>query len=249
MGSMRIQDTVAVVTGACGTVGRALAMELAKREAHGLALVDGNSEVKSLAAEVNRMAGDWVSQGFWGDLTDAGFRTRVFEQTGERCGSVNVLVPASANGDGPSSSGGAERSRIVPVYWALEMVARIAARRERSGLKSWNPGEPPQGMVFFIRPLSLRVHDGFGPSPACRQEWERAAIALMTRAEFHGVRCAVMLPGEAESGLARAAGLGTGRGPGTLAGPQPNVEAIAKAICFMIADYTESLVTSPPRNN
>src|SRR5262249_37007138 len=144
---MKIQDTVGVITGACSPVGRALAMELAKREAHGLALVDRDPSVKELAAEVNRVSEDWVACGFCGELSDPVFRQAVFAETAERCGSVNVLVPSSPTTEAGCSGEHQNANGITPLNWALEMVGRIGKRRRESGLKGWHPAETLQGMV------------------------------------------------------------------------------------------------------
>ena len=43
-----------------------------------------------------------------------------------------------------------EVNLIAPVYWAMEMVARVAEQRAAAGLKRWHPDERIQGTVIFI---------------------------------------------------------------------------------------------------
>jgi NAD(P)-dependent dehydrogenase (short-subunit alcohol dehydrogenase family) len=92
---MNIKDAVAVVTGAAGGIGRALALELAKREVGGLALVDHSESVEQVAKEVNEVAGDAVAFAYSGDVTDGGFRKQVYREIAEKCGLVNICVPAA----------------------------------------------------------------------------------------------------------------------------------------------------------
>ena len=46
-----------------------------------------------------------------------------------------------------------EVNLLAPVYWALEMVARIAEMRQAAGLRRWQPTEDDQA-VGVLRPLA-----------------------------------------------------------------------------------------------
>ena len=43
---------------------------------------------------------------------------------------------------------------VAPVYWALEMVGKIAESRHARGLKRWAPPEHVEGTVVFIGSVS-----------------------------------------------------------------------------------------------
>ena len=43
---------------------------------------------------------------------------------------------------------------IAPVYWALEMIGRIAENRAARGLKKWHPSEGMQGAIVCIGSVS-----------------------------------------------------------------------------------------------
>ena len=43
---------------------------------------------------------------------------------------------------------------LAPVYWALEMIGRIAEKRAAQGLKKWLPAEGMQGAIVFIGSIS-----------------------------------------------------------------------------------------------
>src|SRR5437016_848885 len=92
---MNIKGSVAVITGAAGGIGRALALELVKRKAGGLALVDQSDGVHQVARAVNELAERSVASGYVGDVSDAGFRAKVYEEMNDRFGRVNICVPAA----------------------------------------------------------------------------------------------------------------------------------------------------------
>src|ERR1051326_5483848 len=73
---MNINGAVAVITGAAGGIGRALALEMAKRKVTGLALVDHSESVQQVAKAVNDFAGRSLAFGYSGDVTQDSFRQR-----------------------------------------------------------------------------------------------------------------------------------------------------------------------------
>src|SRR5258708_39471309 len=93
--SISIKGSVAVITGAAGGIGQALALEMARREGAGLALVDHSDAVDGLAQAINHEEKDPVAFGFRGDVTDEKFRKRVYAEISEACGPVNICVPAA----------------------------------------------------------------------------------------------------------------------------------------------------------
>ena len=66
---MNIKGAVAVITGAAGGIGRALALELLKRRVAGLALVDQSEAVGQVAKAVNELAGGHLAFPYSGDVT------------------------------------------------------------------------------------------------------------------------------------------------------------------------------------
>jgi NADP-dependent 3-hydroxy acid dehydrogenase YdfG len=233
---MKIQDTVTVITGACSDIGWALAMELARREPHGLALVDRDESVKEIAGAVNQMAGDWISFSFIGDENDCKFRKKVYQEIAERCGMANICVPVSPNGASTPRRSPVEANRMAPVLWALEMVRGIG-KRLQGQRDCWNSTASLNGMVFFIRPISLTRNKRGNQIMAA--EWKRAAVSLMRQADLCGVRCAVMLPDESERELRPSSVTATRKDSWRAIGGPAQPEALAKAICFMISDYAD----------
>jgi NAD(P)-dependent dehydrogenase (short-subunit alcohol dehydrogenase family) len=136
-----------------------------------------------------------------------------------------------------------EVNLVAPVYWALEMVAGIAERRAKQGLKRWEPTEALQGMVVFIGSVSSLGNKGQIAYAATKAGLEGAAATLMMEAVFHGVRCAVIHPGFTDTPMVRALGEDYIREhiiPQTQLRRLIQPEEIADAICFMISNAAVS---------
>ena len=173
-----IKDTVAVITGAAGGIGKALATVLAERGAQGLALVDRAEGVHQVTKDINKANFREIALGFSGDVSEEGFRKRVYAETAAKFGLVNVCVPAAGitrdnlavkrdKQSGKITIYPIETFRqvvevnlVAPVYWAMEMVAGVAEQRAQKGLKRWEPTEPLQGAVIFIGSVSSLGNKG-----------------------------------------------------------------------------------------
>lgn len=221
---MKIRGAVALITGAAGGIGRALAAELVRRKVAGLALVDQSESVHQVAKAMNELAGAEAAFGFSGDVTDAEFRRRVYTEMAEKPGRVNICVPAAGiTRDQLAVKLDKETGQVVmyplgdfrrvteinliaPVYWALEMVAGIAGDRACQGLKRWAPTEPMQGAVIFIGSVSSQGNKGQLAYAAAKAGLEGAASTLTMEALYHGVRCGVIHPGFTDTPMVRAMG-------------------------------------------
>ncbi|HUC85658.1 MAG TPA: SDR family NAD(P)-dependent oxidoreductase [Candidatus Acidoferrales bacterium] len=258
---MNIKDSVAVITGAAGGIGRAVAVELAKRGASGLALVDCSKAIQEVADTVNELAGSPVAAGYQGDVTSGEFRRDVYAETKVKHGTVNICVPAAGiTRDRLAVRLDKERSLvevypieqfrqvvevnlIAPVYWGLEMVAGIAEERARQGLKRWQPTEPLQGNVIFIGSVSSLGNKGQIAYSATKAGLDGAAATLMMEAIFHGVRCGVIHPGFTDTPMVRSLGESLIQEhilPNTQLRRLIRPEEIADAICFMISNAAVS---------
>lgn len=258
---MNIKGAVAVVTGAAGGIGRALGLELAKRKASGLALVDRSEAVQQVAKAINELSGSSVAVGFSGDVTDAKFRYHVYQEMAARYGVVNICVPAAGiTKDSLAVKLDKQTNQIsiypvetfrqvvevnlvAPVYWALEMVAGIAELRAQKGLKRWEPTEPLQGTVIFIGSVSSLGNKGQIAYAATKAGLEGAAATLMMEAVFHGIRCGVIHPGFTDTPMVRALGekfIAENIIPRTQLRRLIQPEEIADAICFMISNAAVS---------
>src|ERR1051325_7104906 len=93
--TMNIKDSVAVITGAAGGIGRAVGLELAKRGACGIGLVDQSEFIEEVADAINEFTGTKVAVGYSGDVSDADFRSGVFADLKVKYGTVNICIPAA----------------------------------------------------------------------------------------------------------------------------------------------------------
>ncbi|HEX9047472.1 MAG TPA: SDR family NAD(P)-dependent oxidoreductase, partial [Verrucomicrobiae bacterium] len=144
---MNIEGSVAVITGASGGIGRAVAVDLAKRGAKGMAMVDRTESILEVVKAVNDETGTKGAVGYAGDVTDPEFRRNVYADMQKKFGPVNICVPAAGITRDRLAVRIAKETHqvamyplemfrevvevnlIAPVYWGLEMVAGIALER------------------------------------------------------------------------------------------------------------------------
>jgi 3-oxoacyl-[acyl-carrier protein] reductase len=258
---MEFTNRVAVITGGGSGIGRAVAAAMARRDVAAVALVDMSESVDEVAAALNGDAGRAVAVPFRGDTTDETFRAKVFDEMAIRHGPVSLCVPAAGITRDDLSvridkhSGKAriypleqfrqvvEVNLIAPVYWALEMIGRIAENRAAASLKRWMPDEGIQGSVVFIGSISSQGNRGQISYASTKAGLEGAAATIMKEAMFHGVRCSVIHPGFTDTPMVRALGadyLNKNILPFTQLGRLIKPDEIADAICFMLANSAVS---------
>lgn len=251
----------AVITGAAGGIGSALAIEMARRGAAGIALVDFSERVGQVALEVNKEIGREVAFGYRGDTTDAGFRQHVYGDFGARVGVPRICVPAAAiTKDALAVRIDKETGKVLiypiedfrkvleinllaPIYWAIELVAAVAQDRKARGLKRWQPEEGLQGAVVFLGSIASIGNVGQISYASTKAGLEGAAATLMAEAMYYGVRCSVIHPGFTDTPMVRALGdeyIRTKVLPQTQLKRLIKPEEIADAICFMLTNAAVS---------
>jgi 3-oxoacyl-[acyl-carrier protein] reductase len=258
---MEIRDRVAVVTGAASGIGQAVCRELARRGTRAIALVDQSDAVHEIADEGAQLAGGTCFQPFTGDVTDSGFRCAVYDRMAADHGIPSICVPAAGltrdslavkveKETGKAQIYPLDTFRLVtevdliaPVYWALEMVARIAEDRHARGLGRWRPEERITGTIIFIGSVSSQGNRGQIAYAASKAGLEGAAATIMKEAIYYGVRTGVIHPGFTDTPMVRAMGderIATQVLPYTQLGRLIRPEEIADAICFMISNSAVS---------
>jgi len=258
---MEFADKVAVITGAASGIGRAVAIAMARRDVRAVALVDMGDNIAGVAAEVNAEAGRQVAYPYQGNTTDEAFRASVYDSMISQFGSVTMCVPAAGitrdelsvridKITGKARIYPVEKFKLVvdvnmiaPVYWALEMIGRIAEDRAARGLKKWQPAEGMQGAIVFIGSVSSQGNKGQISYASTKAGLEGAAATIMNEAVFHGVRCGLIHPGYTDTPMVRALGedyIAKNILPFTQLGRLIRPEEIADAICFMLANSAVS---------
>ena len=258
---MIINGSVAVITGAAGGIGHALAVEMARRGASGLALVDFSPRVDEIVKDVNTQVGREVAAGYRGDTTDASFREHVFSDIEQRIGVPRICVPAAAITKDSlavrvdKESGKVliyavedfrkvvEINMIAPVYWAIELVAAVARARFKEGKKRWNPDEGAQGAVVFLGSIASIGNVGQISYSSTKAGLEGAASTLMAESMYYGVRCSIIHPGFTDTPMVRALGedyITNKVLPQTQLKRLIKPEEIADAICFLISNVAVS---------
>ncbi len=258
---MEIKDKIAVVTGAASGIGHAVCLELANRGIKTIGMADMSDEVKLAAEQINTESNRECAVAFQGDTTDAEFRTHVFDTLCKENEIVHICVPCAGitrdalavkidKETGKSAIYPVEKFRLVvevnliaPIYWAMEMVARIAEQRASQGLKKWHPDEHIQGTAIFIGSISSLGNKGQISYASTKAGLEGAAATLTKEAIFHGVRCGVIHPGFTDTPMVRALGgefIEKYILKDTQLGRLIRPTEIADAICFMISNSAVS---------
>ncbi len=221
---MNIQGRCAVVTGAGNGIGQAVALELAERGARAVALVDRNENVLKVARMINDRMETPIAEAMIGDVTDQDFRRKTFDLMSAKYSPPAVCVPAAGitrdqlavkvdKQTGKAVIYPVENFRLVmevnllaPIYWGIEMVARIAEQRKAHGKGRWEPSEGIQGTVIFIGSISSQGIPGQVSYSATKAALEGAAATLSKEAIYHGVRFATIHPGFTDTQMVRALG-------------------------------------------
>jgi NAD(P)-dependent dehydrogenase (short-subunit alcohol dehydrogenase family) len=254
---MKIEGKTAVITGAASGIGKATAEDLASRGCGSIAMVDITDNIADVTAEMNKKMGREVGRAFQGDVTNEAFRKEVYDAMCGKDGVVNICVPSagifrdrlSVMLDKETGEPDIypvelfhqvlEVNLVHPVYWALELVARMAHNRKVNGKKKWHPDETVQGTVIFIGSVASQGNKGQISYSSTKAALEGAAQTLMKESMFHGVRTAVIHPGFVDTPILQGMPEGFLEKyvlPDIQLGRLIKPEELADAICFMISN-------------
>ena len=137
MATRDISGSRAVVTGASGGIGRAIALELTRQGAHVIATARREDKLRELSDEVAALGGklEFVV----GDITDRGTREAVRSLAKECWGAIDILVNNAGVGAwGLFETAGEERLRRI-----MEVNFFALAEMTRDALPLLKPGRRP----------------------------------------------------------------------------------------------------------
>jgi len=258
---MNVREKVAIITGGASGIGQSVATELAERGVKGIGLVDRDENVLRTARMINDLRGGPVAEGLVGDVTDRAFLHRAYDLVGARYGTPSICIPAAGITRDrlavklDKDTGKAdvypvelfheviEVNLVAPIYWAMEMIARIAEARAKKNLKRWKAEEGTQGTIIFIGSISSQGIPGQVAYSTTKAGLEGAAATLAKEATYYGIRAAVIHPGFTDTPMVRALGedyIQTHILPYTQLKRLIKPEEIADAIYFLISNSAVS---------
>lgn len=221
---MNVVGKTAVVTGGASGIGAEVVRQLLQADVRHVAVVDRDPAIGPFVAELRTRFGADRASEHQGDVTDDAFRVAVFDALVARHAAPSICVPAAGvtrdrlavkidRDSGRPSLYPIDHFRLVldvnltaPVYWTLEMIARIAADRHGRGAGRWTGGEPIEGVAVLVGSVSSQGNRGQVAYAASKAGLEGAAATLASEGRYYGVRCAVVHPGFTDTPMVRAMG-------------------------------------------
>ena len=210
---MKINNKVAVVTGAASGIGFAVSKKLIESGARAVAMVDLNDQVEQAAAKI---ADPNIAIPFQGDVSDSSFRESVFKQVAET-GLPQICVPAAGilrdamavkvnKETGQAELYAEQQFRQVleinlmhPVYWSMQMMAAVAEFRATKGLGRWHSEEGIQGVATIVGSVSSRGNRGQISYASAKSGLNAAAKTLNVEGAYYGVQAKIIHPGFVET--------------------------------------------------
>ena len=254
---MQIKEQTAIVSGAAGGIGLAVSRELIRNGASAVAMVDIAPGVHEAAAALQQESKSCRIFPFQGDTSDPEFRGSVFTRLEQEVGLARICLPcAGITRDKLSvkvdrESGKAkiysieafrevlEVNLLAPIYWTLEMNARILEDRKTRSLGRWSPEEGPQGVAVFFGSVSSLGNPGQVAYATSKAALEGAAATLRMEGARNGFRCVVLHPGYTDTGMVQAVGekiISERILPSTQLGRLIQPQEIAEACCFLVSN-------------
>lgn len=210
---MRINNKVAVITGASGGIGLATAGKLLDKGVAALALVDISDHIEQTVQALIKSSGNPNIRGFCGDVSDSNFRSQVFSSMLNEFGPIQICVPAAGivrdglavkqnRKTGEVELYSADKFEQIlninllhPAYWAMETIAGIARHRLNNNKAKWQSEEDIQGCTILIGSVSSRGNRGQVGYAAAKSGLKAVSSTLNIEGLFYGVQTKIIHPG------------------------------------------------------
>lgn len=187
-----LQDRRALITGASGGIGRALALELARRGAHLVLVARREEKLRELAAEIEHLGRRAIIA--TGDITESAVRERALTAARDELGGLDLLVNnAGVSAHGRFLQAAPERLRAI-----MEVNFFAAVELTRAALPLLQEGRRP--MVVNIG--SILGHRGVPHnSEYCASKFALRGWSEAARAEFSklGIDLLLVSPGTTDT--------------------------------------------------
>ncbi len=227
---LRLEDKVAVVTGASRGIGRAAALALAKEGAHVVITSRTEAELNTLAEEIQalgRRALVVVGDASQGDDVDY-----LREQTLAEFGHVDILV----NNTGVAKYGSFLETSVADYDWMMNTNMRstyLVTRAFLGGMVARGSGS------VIIVSSQAGLHGYAGEAIYCATKFAQVGFAEALDKEYReaGIKVSVIAPGGVNTSFA----IGTGRTEG-----DPKIAAMLEPEA--VADAIVFAATQPPKS-
>ena len=228
-GTLSIKDSVAIVTGAAGGIGGAIAINLARRGCH-LALADRNAEALAQTAQSARASGVSVSEHVF-DIADAAAIAAFPDTVVAQHGRTNILI----NCAGVALGGTFAQVSLEEFAWLIEINFWSVIRMTKAFLPLLEQAHESQ--IVNISSL-FGLIGAPGQSAYCASKFAVRGFSEALRHELElagkNIGVTVVHPGGVRTGIAKNARLAA-------AMPQTDIDRMAGTWEKLLRDSPESV--------
>ena len=233
---MQLKDARVIVTGASQGIGRAIALEFARRGARLVLAARSTAAIDEFAAEIGRDGGSAIAVP--ADVTDAGAIQYLVEETRERLGGIDILV----NNAGVGLHGGIAEASAADVEALFRLNVLAAAAMIRAVVPVMRSQR--SGMVINVSSVAGRiVIPRIGYYSASKFALTAIGDALRLEEAHRGIRVMNVFPGTTRSSFSENRLGMRGRAPHQR-GPVVSAEKVARRVAQAVERNARTVYVS-----